>query len=32
MHKRMWLWFLAGWLLSLIISPAHLVGMFKSKA
>lgn len=32
MHKKVWLWFLAGWLLSLVIAPTHVVGMFKSKA
>lgn len=31
MHK-MWMWFLAGWLLSLVFSPTHLTGMFKAKA
>lgn len=31
MHNKIWLWFLAGWLLSLVFSPTHLLGMFKSK-
>jgi hypothetical protein len=31
MRKKVWLWFLAGWLLSLLFSPSHVVGMFKSK-
>jgi hypothetical protein len=30
MHKRLWLWFLAGWLLSLAISPTAVMGMFKA--
>jgi hypothetical protein len=30
--NRIWLWFLAGWLLSLVFSPAHLTGLFKSKS
>ena len=28
---RIWMWFLAGWLLSLVFSPTHLTGMFKAK-
>jgi hypothetical protein len=31
MQHKVWVWFLAGWLLSLVFSPAHLTGMFKSK-
>lgn len=31
MHNKIWLWFLAGWLLSLVFSPTHVVGMFKAK-
>lgn len=31
MHKKLWLWFLAGWLLSLAISPTAVMGMFKAK-
>lgn len=32
MPKRVWLWFLAGWLVSLVFSPTHVMGMFKAKA
>lgn len=32
MKSKVWLWFLAGWLLSLVFSPSHLTGMFKAKA
>lgn len=31
MHKKMWLWFLAGWLLSLAIAPTAVMGMFRAK-
>jgi hypothetical protein len=31
MRKKVWLWFLAGWLLSLLFSPSHVLSMFKSK-
>lgn len=31
MNKKIALWFLAGWLLSLVISPNHIMGMFKAK-
>jgi hypothetical protein len=31
MHKKMWLYFLAGWLLSLAFSPTALFGMFRAK-
>lgn len=30
--KKLWLWFLAGWLLSLVVSPAAVTGMFRAKA
>lgn len=30
MNKKIVLWFLAGWLLSLVVSPTHITGMFKS--
>lgn len=29
-HK-MWVWFLAGWLLSLAVSPTAVAGMFRAK-
>lgn len=32
MHKKVWFWFLAGWLLALVFSPTHLTGMFKAKS
>lgn len=32
MHKKPWFWFLAGWLLALVISPQHITGMLKSKS
>ncbi len=32
MHKKAWVWFLAGWALALVVSPTHVVGMFKSKS
>jgi hypothetical protein len=31
MRKKVWMWFLAGWLLALVFSPSHVLGMFKSK-
>lgn len=31
MSKKIWLWFLAGWLLSLVVSPTMLLGTFKAK-
>lgn len=30
--RKPWVWFLAGWGLALVISPSHVVGMFKSKS
>jgi hypothetical protein len=30
MNKKIILWFLAGWLLSLVFSPTHLTGAFTS--
>lgn len=29
MNKKVLIWFVAGWLLSLVFSPQHLTGMFK---
>jgi hypothetical protein len=29
MTHKVWLWLLAGWLLSLVFSPTHVLGMFK---
>ena len=31
MYKKMWLYLLAGWLISMVISPTAVLGMFKSK-
>lgn len=31
MHKKMWLWLVVGWLLSLAVSPAAVLGMFRAK-
>ena len=31
MHKKVWLYFLAGWLLSIVFSPNHVLGMFGKK-
>ncbi len=31
MHMKNWMWFLAGWLLALVISPTMITGMFKAK-
>ena len=30
--RNPWLWFLAGWLLSIFFSPTHLTGMFKKSS
>ncbi len=32
MNKTIIMWFIAGWLFSLLFSPTHLTGAFKSKA
>lgn len=32
MNRKILLWFLAGWLLSLVISPRAVTGMFKAKS
>jgi len=32
MRNKAWVWFLAGWLLSLAVSPAAVTGAFRSKA
>lgn len=32
MNKKVVLWFLAGWLLALVVSPTLLFGAFKSKS
>jgi len=32
MSKKIWVWFLAGWLLSVVISPNHVLGMFGKKS
>jgi hypothetical protein len=32
MHRKLWFWFLVGWAFSLVFSPAHLTGMFKTKS
>lgn len=29
MKSKIWVWFLAGWLLSLFVSPNLVLGMFK---
>lgn len=31
MHKKMWLYFLAGWLVSMVFSPTAFMGMFRAK-
>ena len=31
MSKKVWMWVLAGWLLSLVITPGSVLGMFKAK-
>lgn len=31
MTKSLWFWVLVGWLASLVFSPTHVLGMFKSK-
>lgn len=31
MRNKVWLWFLAGWLLSLAFSPRTLMGVFQKK-
>ena len=28
--RKVWLWFLAGWLLSVLFSPTQLMGLFSS--
>jgi hypothetical protein len=32
MNKKIMLWFLAGWLLSIVFSPNHVLGMFGKKS
>lgn len=32
MNKKVFLWFLAGWLLSMVFSPSHVLGMFGRKS
>lgn len=32
MHKKLWFWFLAGWFLSLVVSPKIVTGMFSKKS
>ena len=32
MMRKPWVWFLAGWLIAMVFSPTHLIGMFKAKA
>lgn len=31
MHRKVWMWFVAGWLLSLALSPTAVLGMFRAK-
>ena len=31
MNKKLWLWFLAGWLLSMVVSPTTVMGAFRAK-
>lgn len=31
MHRKIWFWFLVGWLASMLISPKSLMGMFSAK-
>ncbi len=31
MHKKMWMWLVVGWLLSLAVSPTAVLGMFRAK-
>jgi hypothetical protein len=32
MKHNVWLYFIAGWLLSIVFSPNHVLGMFGKKA
>lgn len=32
MTRKPWFWFLAGWLASMVFSPAHLMALFGKKA
>lgn len=32
MNKKIWLYILAGWLLSIVFSPNHVLGMFGKKS
>jgi hypothetical protein len=32
MNKKLVLWFLAGWLLALVIPPTRVTGMFKGRS
>lgn len=32
MNKKVLMWFFAGWLLALVVSPTVLLGVFKSKS
>lgn len=32
MHRKIWFWFLIGWLASLLISPKAVTGMFSKKS
>lgn len=32
MKNKVWMWFLAGWLLSIVFSPNHVLGMFGKKS
>jgi hypothetical protein len=32
MRSKVWVWFLAGWLISLVISPAMVMGVFRPKS
>lgn len=32
MHRKVWFWFLVGWLASLLISPKQVTGMFSKKS
>lgn len=32
MTKSIWFWLIVGWLLSMVYSPSHVVGMFKKSS
>lgn len=31
MHRKMWVYLVVGWLLSILVSPNAVLGMFKAK-